>query len=167
MKAAVVPAIGGTWRLEDVPAPKPEPNQVLIRIRASGFHQAGGADVLLHTSNSYEGLPDMIEALRPDGRLVLMGASTDPLVLPPLRLILKRLRVLGSQQNGPDYLYEALDLVAKGKVKVMAETYPLDEIGEACKRVATGKVRFRAVITRSHRYLEMEVQGLKQRCEAF
>jgi alcohol dehydrogenase len=48
MKAAVVPAIGGIWRLEDVPALKPEPNQVLIRIRASGLcytdvHMTNGA----------------------------------------------------------------------------------------------------------------------------
>lgn len=113
----------------------------------SGLLRAGGADVLLHTSNSYEGLSEIIEALRPDGRLVLMGASEDPLILPSLPLILKRLRVLGSQQNGTEYLYEALDLVAKGKVKVMTETYPLDEIGKAYERVAAGKVRFRAVIT--------------------
>jgi len=28
-------------------------------------------------------------------------------------------KIIGSQQNGPEYLYEALDYVAKGKVKVM------------------------------------------------
>jgi D-arabinose 1-dehydrogenase-like Zn-dependent alcohol dehydrogenase len=33
--------------------------------------------------------------------------------------------------------------VAKGKVKVMAETFPLDD---AYEKVANGKVRFRAVI---------------------
>jgi D-arabinose 1-dehydrogenase-like Zn-dependent alcohol dehydrogenase len=44
------------------------------------------------------------------------------------------------------YLYEALDYAAKGKVKVIAETYKLDEITKAYDRVAEGKVRFRAVI---------------------
>jgi D-arabinose 1-dehydrogenase-like Zn-dependent alcohol dehydrogenase len=34
--------------------------------------------------------------------------------------------------------------VAKGKVKVMAETFPLDDIAD--ERVANGNVRFRAVI---------------------
>jgi D-arabinose 1-dehydrogenase-like Zn-dependent alcohol dehydrogenase len=43
-------------------------------------------------------------------------------------------------------LYEALDYVAKGKVKVIAETYKLDEISRVYERVAEGKVRFRAVI---------------------
>jgi D-arabinose 1-dehydrogenase-like Zn-dependent alcohol dehydrogenase len=32
-------------------------------------------------------------------------------------------------------------------VKVVAETYKLDDIGKAYDRVAEGKVRFRAVIT--------------------
>jgi alcohol dehydrogenase len=44
-------------------------------------------------------------------------------------------------------LYEALQIAASGKVKVMTEIYPLDEVTKAYDRVADGKVRFRAVIT--------------------
>jgi D-arabinose 1-dehydrogenase-like Zn-dependent alcohol dehydrogenase len=36
--------------------------------------------------------------------------------------------------------------VAKGKAKVIAETYPLHDIGRAYEDVAAGNVRFRAVI---------------------
>jgi D-arabinose 1-dehydrogenase-like Zn-dependent alcohol dehydrogenase len=39
---------------------------------------------------------------------------------------------------------------ASGKVKVMTETYSLDEISKAYERVADDKVRFRAVITTSN-----------------
>ena len=53
---------------------------------------------------------------------------------------------VGSQQNGPEYLYEALDYVANGKVKVIAETFSLEDISQAYDRVANGQVRFRAVI---------------------
>ena len=35
---------------------------------------------------------------------------------------------------------------SKGKVKVMAETFPLDDISDAYEKVANGNVRFRAVI---------------------
>jgi len=62
-------------------------------------------------------------------------------------LIGRRCRIIGSTQNGSEYLYEALDYVAKEKVKVIAETYSLDEINRAYERVAEGQVRFRAVIT--------------------
>jgi alcohol dehydrogenase len=36
--------------------------------------------------------------------------------------------------------------VAKGKVKVIAETFSLDDIAQAYEKVASGDVRFRAVI---------------------
>jgi len=112
-----------------------------------GLADVGGADVVLGTSNSSDAMAATIQGLRPDGRLVVMGLESKPVAISPADLILRRIRVLGSQQNGPEYLYEALDYVAKGKVKVMAETYKLDEIGRAYERVASGQVRFRAVIT--------------------
>jgi D-arabinose 1-dehydrogenase-like Zn-dependent alcohol dehydrogenase len=37
MKAAVVPEVHGTWQLKDVPIPKPGPDQVLIKMHASGI----------------------------------------------------------------------------------------------------------------------------------
>jgi alcohol dehydrogenase len=97
-------------------------------------------------SNSSDAMADMIQGLRPDGRLVVMGFELKPLPVSPADLIMRRLKIIGSQQNGREYLYEALDYVAKGKVKVIAETYKLDEITRAYEHVAEGKVRFRAVI---------------------
>jgi D-arabinose 1-dehydrogenase-like Zn-dependent alcohol dehydrogenase len=108
---------------------------------------AGGADVILATSNSMTSTGDTLKGLRPDGRLILMGLSSTDRLEVPADLLLTRGRIIGSQQNGREYLYEALDYAAKGKVKVIAETYLLKEIGRAYERVANGKVRFRAVIT--------------------
>jgi alcohol dehydrogenase len=106
----------------------------------------GGADVILGTSNSSDATADTIKGLRPDGRLVVMGFEAKPLAVSPGDLIMRRIKIIGSQQNGREYLYEALEYAARGKVKVIAETYTLDEITSAYERVAEGKVRFRAVI---------------------
>jgi alcohol dehydrogenase len=106
----------------------------------------GGADVLLATSNSWAAAADAAKGMRPDGRVILMGVGPEQFNYNP-ELMFKRVRVMGSSQNGPEYLYEALDYAAKGKVRVVAETYKLDEIAKAYDRVAEGKVRFRAVIT--------------------
>ena len=112
-----------------------------------GLADAGGADVILSTSNSTRSMVDSIQGLRPDGRLVTMGADVEPLSVSLIDLISKRIQVVGSQQNGPEYLYEALDFVAQGKVKTIVETYPLAEAVKAYNRVAEGKARFRAVLT--------------------
>jgi alcohol dehydrogenase len=112
-----------------------------------GLAGLGGADVILGTSNSNDAMMDSIQGLRPDGRFVLMGFEAKPLQLSPFDFIAKRIRVLGSTQNHTEHLYEALDYAAKGKVKIITETYRLDDVNRAYDRVANGKVRFRAVIT--------------------
>jgi alcohol dehydrogenase len=112
-----------------------------------GLDAAGGADVILNTTNSAKAMTESLDGLRPDGRFVSMGAGAEPIFVStgPL-LIGKRIRVIGSTQNGSEYLYEALDYAAKGKVKVISETYSLDEAPKAYTRVAEGSVRFRAVL---------------------
>ena len=108
--------------------------------------EGGGVDVILATSNSYRSTADSIKGLRPDGRLVLMGVSaTEPLTLSP-EILFKRGRIIGSTQNDREHLYEALDYVAKGKIRVMTEIFPLEEISSAFDKVANGNVRFKAVI---------------------
>jgi dehydrogenase len=111
----------------------------------AALQKAGGADVILATSNSFDAVTDSIQALRPDGRLVLMGVDAKPLSV-PTSIMWVRGRIIGSSQNDPAHLYEALQLVASGKVRVVTETYRLEEIGRAYDRVAEGKVRYRAVV---------------------
>jgi alcohol dehydrogenase len=108
---------------------------------------AGGADIILSTTNSTPSMVDSIQGLRPDGRFIVMGADAEPLTVSVIELLFKRIKIIGSQQNGPEFLYEALDYVAQGKVKSVIETYPLAEATKAYDRVAEGKTRFRAVLT--------------------
>ena len=37
MKAAVVPAVSSSWQIKDVPQPQPGPNQVQVKMHASGI----------------------------------------------------------------------------------------------------------------------------------
>jgi alcohol dehydrogenase len=52
-----------------------------------GLMAAGGADVILGTSNSIDAMADSIQGLRPDGRFVLMGFEPKPLPVSPGDLI--------------------------------------------------------------------------------
>ncbi len=108
---------------------------------------AGGVDIILSTSNSTKSMMDSFQGLRPDGRFIVMGADEEPLSISLVEMLFKRIKIIGSQQNGPEYLYEALDYVNQGKVKSIVETYPLAEAAKAYQRVAEGKARFRAVLT--------------------
>ena len=112
----------------------------------AGLSKVGGADVVLGCGNSSKSMVDALQGIRPDGKFIVMGADVEPITASPMDLLLKRIQIVGSQQNHREYLYEALNIVASGKVKVHAETFKLDQIAQAYDRVADGKVRFRAVI---------------------
>ena len=111
------------------------------------LEKVGGADVILSTTNSSDAMVNSLKGLRPDGRFMVMGVDVKPMLISPIELLIKRIRIIGSQQNYREDLYEALDMVAKKKVQVIAETYPFQDIAKAYDRVKEGKVRFRAVVT--------------------
>jgi D-arabinose 1-dehydrogenase-like Zn-dependent alcohol dehydrogenase len=108
---------------------------------------AGGADVILGTTNSAAHATQALGGLRPEGRLVNMGALDGPIQADPLLLLGRQASIVGSMQNDRRDLVEALDLVAAGKVRPQIETYPLAKANEVRDRLEAGKVRYRAVLT--------------------
>lgn len=107
----------------------------------------GGIDLLLHTGNASRTITSLLGSMRPEGRIVIMGIDNSPMVAPPLALISKQLRIIGSTQNHRKDLYDILKLAASGSITPMIEEYPLKELPAAVKRLEAGKVRMRAVIT--------------------
>jgi D-arabinose 1-dehydrogenase-like Zn-dependent alcohol dehydrogenase len=107
---------------------------------------AGGADVILGTTNSAAQATQALRGLRPEGRMVNMGLLDGPIQADPMHFLSEQVRLIGSKQNHRRDLVEALDLAASGKVKPRIEVYPLDRINEARDRLEAGKVRYRAVI---------------------
>lgn len=110
------------------------------------LRDAGGADIVLSTTNSAAQIGSTFKGLRPRGRLINMGLPGEPIPLDPFSLIMGQTQLRGSSQDERSDLYEALQLVAKGKVKPVIETYPLARINEARERLESGKVRYRAVV---------------------
>jgi D-arabinose 1-dehydrogenase-like Zn-dependent alcohol dehydrogenase len=108
--------------------------------------KAGGANIILNTGNSSKLSSQSLEGLLPEGRFVSMGVDKEPIYASPILLLSKQIKIIGSEQNHRGDLVDILELAAKGKVKTLIETYPLDEINKALDRLIAGKVRMRAVI---------------------
>jgi D-arabinose 1-dehydrogenase-like Zn-dependent alcohol dehydrogenase len=109
--------------------------------------EAGGADVILSTTNSAAQVGQALGGLRPEGRLVNMGVLDGPLTIPDtMGFILGQKHLLGSSQDERSDLVEALELVANGKVRPRLEVYKLEEANAVRDRLAAGKVRYRAVL---------------------
>jgi D-arabinose 1-dehydrogenase-like Zn-dependent alcohol dehydrogenase len=108
--------------------------------------EAGGADIILSTTNSARQVSSAFAGLRPGGRFVNMGLTDGPLAIDPMVLMFGQRQLRGSSQDERSDLFEALTLVAAGKVSPRIETYPLTRVNEVRERLAAGKVRYRAVL---------------------
>src|SRR5262249_45163873 len=113
-----------------------------------GLKAAGGADVLLHTSPRHETAIGALKGLLPWAKIVLMGISADDTFpLPALAVTSHSYQVIGSAHNSPEYLAEALDIVARGEVKPMIDVFPKEKVNEGYNRLINGQLRFRGVVT--------------------
>jgi D-arabinose 1-dehydrogenase-like Zn-dependent alcohol dehydrogenase len=107
---------------------------------------AGGADVILSTTNSAKQISAAFAGLRPNGRFVNMGVPDGPLTINPMVLMWGQRQLRGSSQDERSDLFETLTLAAAGKVKPKIELYPLERANEVRERLQAGKVRYRAVL---------------------
>lgn len=106
----------------------------------------GGVDVVISTSNSMTHNSQILEGLRPEGRLVTMAAGNQKIELDPLLALSKQIKVIGSMQDDREDLVDVLQLAAAGKVKPILETYKLEEADKLMARQRDGKVRYRGVL---------------------
>lgn len=123
-------------------------SEVVIAGQNTGesLQKAGGADVILSTTNSAQQVTHAVAGLRPEGRLVNMGALDGPIQLDSGPMLVRQLKVVGSTQNRRGDLVDTLALAAKGKIKPLIETFPLDRVNDAFARLESGKMRYRGVL---------------------
>jgi D-arabinose 1-dehydrogenase-like Zn-dependent alcohol dehydrogenase len=107
---------------------------------------AGGADIILSTTNSARQVSAAFKGLRYGGRLINMGLPNGAIAVDPLLSIQTQIQLRGSTQDERSDLVDALAFVAKKKVTPKIEAYPLSRANEARDRLEAGKVRYRAVL---------------------
>jgi NADPH:quinone reductase-like Zn-dependent oxidoreductase len=90
-----------------------------------------------------------LDAARPEGRVVVCGATTGP--NPPAalhRVWWKQLSILGSTMGTPEDFQGAYDLIAAGKAAVVVDTvFPLAEARAAHERLERGEQLGKIVLT--------------------
>lgn len=111
------------------------------------LESAGGADVVLATTNDATAVSQAVRGLRAGGRLVMLGLANEPLAIDPLELVQREASLIGAVQGTHGELLEVLELAARGLVLPRVEQYPLVLVQRALERLVAGRVRYRAVIS--------------------
>jgi D-arabinose 1-dehydrogenase-like Zn-dependent alcohol dehydrogenase len=89
----------------------------------------------------------LADGLGPDGKLVIVGASPDPLAITPLQLIFARRSIQGWPSGSAKDSEDTLQFSALSGVRPMIERYPLEKAAEAFDQMISGRARFRVVLT--------------------
>ncbi len=114
---------------------------------AEALMALGGADVILSTIASGTANTAVIEGLAPRGRLIVVGASPDPVEASPFALIGGNRVVAGHASGTSMDSQDTLAFSSLTGVRPRIETMPLERAGEAYERMMAGDARFRMVLT--------------------
>ena len=82
-----------------------------------------------------------------NGKMMVVGATTDPIEVTPIQLIFGRRSIQGWASGIPTDSEDTLRFAELTGVRPMIEKYPLAKAGEAYARMMSGKAEFRVVLT--------------------
>ena len=114
---------------------------------AEELQKLGGARVILATAPNSKAMSELIDGLGPNGELMVVGASSDPIEVTPLQLINGSKTIQGWASGTPADSEDTLRFAETSGVRAMIETYPLEKAAEAYARMLSGKAEFRVVLT--------------------
>jgi D-arabinose 1-dehydrogenase-like Zn-dependent alcohol dehydrogenase len=110
----------------------------------------GGAKVILGTVPSGKAMSGVLGGLGVNGKLIMIGASDEPVEVPPNLFISGRQSIQGWYSGSSIDSQDTLSFSALSGIRSMNEIFPLEQAAEAYELMMSGKARFRAVLTTGH-----------------
>lgn len=114
---------------------------------AAALQKLGGARLVLATAPDSKAMSALIDGLAGHGKLMVVGASFDPLNVTPVQLILRERLIEGWASGTAKDSEDALQFSALSGVRPMIERYPLEKAADAYEQMISGRARFRVVLT--------------------
>jgi D-arabinose 1-dehydrogenase-like Zn-dependent alcohol dehydrogenase len=107
----------------------------------------GGAAVILSTISSGAANGEVLGGLAPNGALIVVGASPEPIGASPLALIPGSTSIAGHASGTSMDSQDTLAFSSLEGIRPRIETMPLERAGEAYEKMMAGDARFRMVLT--------------------
>lgn len=107
----------------------------------------GRAQVIITTITGSAAASELIKALAPRGKFMVVGAGKDPLTIAPGQMVGNEIAIEGAITGTPYEVEKTLDFSLLTDVRARVETMPLEKANEAYQRVMSGDVKFRMVLT--------------------
>jgi len=114
---------------------------------AAELSKLGGAKVIASTITNAPAMTAVLGGLGVRGKLLILGASMEPMQIPPVMLIGGSKTIAGHASGHSGDSEDTLDFSALSGVRPIIETFPLEQAEAAYDRMMSGDARFRMVIT--------------------
>src|SRR3954471_21156752 len=114
---------------------------------ADELRKLGGAQTILATVTAADAMSAAVGGLRPRGRMIVVGASADPMQIPPFALIPGSTAVAGHASGTSKDSEDTMRFSVLTDVHPQIEIYPLEQAAEGYARMMSGAARFRVVLT--------------------
>ena len=106
---------------------------------------AGSFDFIISTVGANLPWVDYVAALRPQGRLVILGIPHSDIHFPIWSLLAER-SVSGGAVGSPSDAARMLEFAARAGIAARVEQFPMAEVNRALDHLRSGAARFRAVL---------------------
>jgi propanol-preferring alcohol dehydrogenase len=113
---------------------------------AKTLQAMGGAKVILATAPNGKAISSLFDGLGPNGELIIVAGSGDPMDVSPVQFLNGRRTIRGWTSGQAKDSEETIRFSVLTDVRPMIETYPLERVGEAFERMMKASARFRAVL---------------------
>ena len=114
---------------------------------AEELRKLGGAKLILATAPSAKAMSDAVDGLATNGKLLVIGAPSEPLQISAIPLLFARLAIQGWPSGTARDSQDTLEFSKFSGIKPMIEKYPLAKAAEGLARMESGKAEFRVVLT--------------------
>ncbi len=114
---------------------------------AAALQALGGVQVVLATAANSAAMAATVGGLAPQGELVIIGATFDPLPITPGDLLFGNYSVIGHPSGTAADIEDTLHFAVLSGVRARIEERPLAQAAEAYAAMDSGRARYRMVLT--------------------
>lgn len=103
-------------------------------------------DLLLYTSHGKSDWTSLVNSLKTNGRLVMVGFSDSPVLFDPLELVVHQMSITGSLIGNRVTMKEMLSFAQTHGITPKVELMPMSQVNDAIRRIRENQARFRIVL---------------------
>jgi D-arabinose 1-dehydrogenase-like Zn-dependent alcohol dehydrogenase len=114
---------------------------------SEALNDLGGAAVVLGTAGASKAMAATVSGLLPQGELITIGVTPEPLPISPLQLITPGLSIIGHPSGTASEIEDTMQFAVQSGVRAWIEELPLAQAAQGYAALEQGRAHYRTVLT--------------------